>query len=143
VRVLREAGRGVVATDLNAYDWPDGFHAQSRVDFLLEQKAPPGIGAIITNPPFKLAAQFVEHARHLCPVVIMLLRLAFYESERRTKILEAGDLARVLVFRKRLPMMHRAGWTGKKASSGMAFAWFIYDRDHRGPTVLRRISWEK
>jgi hypothetical protein len=24
----------------------------------------------------------------------------------------------------------------------MAFAWFVWDRDHRGPATLHRISWE-
>ena len=51
-------------------------------------------------------------------------------------------LARVLVFAKRLPMMHRAGWEGRKANSGMAFAWFVWDRAHRGPTTIERIRWD-
>jgi hypothetical protein len=71
------------------------------------------------------------------------LRLAFLESERRCGILEGRGLARVHVFRKRLPMMHRLGWEGRKANSGMAFAWFVWDRDHRGPTSVDRISWER
>jgi hypothetical protein len=54
--------------------------------------------------------------------------------------LECRGLARVHVFRKRLPMMHRDGWTGKRASSGIAFAWFCWDRNHRGPTVVDRIG---
>lgn len=73
----------------------------------------------------------------------MLLRLAFMESERRSDILEKRGLARVHVFRKRLPMMHRAGWEGRKANSGMAFAWFVWDRSYAGPTELRRISWDR
>jgi hypothetical protein len=28
-----------------------------------------------------------------------------------------GQLARVYVFRKRLPMMHRDGWEGRKSNS--------------------------
>ena len=51
------------------------------------------------------------------PRVVMLLRLAFLESKRRSGILDGGQLARVHVFRNRLPMMHRAGWAGPKASS--------------------------
>jgi hypothetical protein len=49
----------------------------------------------------------------------------------------------VHVFRKRLPMMHRDGWNGRKANSGMAFAWFIWDRAYTGPTTIDRISWEE
>jgi hypothetical protein len=71
----------------------------------------------------------------------MLLRLAFFESVRRTPILENRGLTRVHVFRKRLPMMHRDGWEGRKGNSGMAFAWFVWDRAHFGPAMLNRIEW--
>ena len=142
VRALRAAGHQVWATDLVDYGSPD--QDQSGIDFLLEHgSAPYFIGSIITNPPFKLADQFVRHALLQCPRVYMLLRLAFLESERRSAILESGWLARVHVFRKRLPMMHRAGWSGPRASSALAFAWFCWDRSHRGPTELRRISWDE
>ena len=40
-------------------------------------------------------------------------------------------------------MMHRAGWEGRKANCGMAFAWFVWDRSHVGPTTIDRISWER
>ena len=39
-------------------------------------------------------------------------------------------------------VMHRAGWEGRKGNSGMAFAWFVRDRSHTGPTTIDRISWE-
>jgi hypothetical protein len=37
-------------------------------------------------------------------------------------------------------MMHRDGWQGPRASSAMAFAWYCWDRDHRGPPIFNRIS---
>ena len=136
--VLADAGHRVYGTDLVHY----GIF-QGGIDFLMERHLPhPDIEAIITNPPFKLAEEFVEHALTLCPKVVMLLRLAFYESQRRSPILDSGWLARIYAFRKRLPMMHRDGWEGKKANSGMAFAWFVWDKNHQGPTTIRRISWE-
>ena len=139
-RVLRGAGHRVYATDLVDYGTAD--QDASRVDFLLEQQAPDFyIGSVITNPPYKLAAEFAAHALWLCPRVYMLLRLAFLESERRTGILDSGWLRRVYVFRNRLPMMHRDGWNGPRASSAMAFAWFCWDCTNSGPTELRRISW--
>jgi len=42
----------------------------------------------------------------------------------------------------RLPMMHRDGWQGPKASSNIAFAWFVWDRAHAGETAMRPVSWE-
>src|SRR4029450_10168357 len=103
----------------------------------LERMLPAGVELICTYPPFKLAEKFVAHALHLCPRVVMLLPLAFLESERRRGILE--DLARVHVFRKRLPMMHRDGWQGPRARSRMCFAWFVWDRNQAGPATLNWI----
>jgi hypothetical protein len=139
VNVLRDAGHRVLASHLIDYGDPTHF---PRRDFLLEP-LPPGCAAIVTNPPFKLAEEFIAHALDLCPRVVMLLRLAFLESERRCHILEERGLARVHVFRKRLPMMHRDGWEGRKANSGMAFAWFVWDRGHVGPATIGRISWDR
>jgi hypothetical protein len=131
VHVLRNHGHAVIASDLIDYGGLDFVR-----DFLRETEIPAGVEAIVTNPPFKLAEQFVEHALQLRPLVVMLLRLAFLESERRCGILEGRGLARVHVFRRQLPMMHRAGWEGRKANSGMAFAWFVWDRNHVGPATV-------
>jgi hypothetical protein len=138
VRALRAAGHEVYATDLCDYGCPD---SESGIDFLMEYRAPSGVEAIMTNPPYKLGAQFVEHALDLCPRVYMLLPLTFLEGQRRSAVLESGSLARVHVFRKRLPRMHRHGWAGPRATSTVAFAWFCWDSRHRGPTELHRISW--
>jgi hypothetical protein len=141
-RVLRAHGRRVVATDLVDYQSPDQDAA--RVDFLLDQTAPEGCQCIITNPPYKLGGEFVAHALRLVPTVIMLLRLAFYESTGRANILDCGRLARVHLFANRLPMMHRRGHDGQKiASSAMAFAWFCWDAAHHGPPTFNRITWGK
>ncbi|WP_201159425.1 hypothetical protein [Rhodoplanes elegans] len=142
VNVLRAAGYDVAATDLVDRGCPD---SAAGIDFLMEHRAPAGVQCIVTNPPFKLAEEFVVKALDLCPRVIMLLRLAFLESERRSSILDCGRLARVHCFSRRIPMMHRGGYEGKKiGNSGMAFAWFVWNRDHRGPTeAMSRMNIEQ
>jgi hypothetical protein len=72
---------------------------------------------------------------------VMLLRLAFLEGQGRSDVLDGGQLARVYVFRNRLPMMHRNGWEGPQASSALALSWLVWDQNHKGPTELHRISW--
>jgi hypothetical protein len=139
VNVLRAAGHEVLASDLVDYGDPTHF---ARRDFLMEHKTPDGCEGIITNPPFKNADEFVAHALDLCPRVVMLLRLAFLESERRREILENRGLTRNHVFRNRLPTMHRDNWQGPKAGSAMCFAWFCWDRAHAGAPTIHRISWE-
>jgi len=137
---LRAAGHQVIATDLNDRGCPD---SSAGNDFLMFWPPFRGVNAIVTNPPFSLAEEFVEVALERAPVVIMLLRLAFYESERRSRILEDCGLARIHAFAKRLPMMHRANYTGPKANSGMAFAWFVWEQGHTGPTTIDRIHWNR
>jgi len=139
VRVLRARGHDVVASDIPDY----GFQLDFVDDFLARTRMPDGCDCILTNPPFQIATKFAAHALELAPRVIMLLRLAFLETERRRHILEGRGLARVHVFRKRLPMLHRDGWAGRKANSGMAFAWMAWDREHKGPATINRISWER
>ena len=140
VKGLRTCGHYVIATDLNDRGCPDSI---TRIDFLLDGQAFPWVAeAIVTNPPFALAEQFVELALRRAPLVVMLLRLAFYESMRRTHILDGAGLARIHVFARRLPMMHRAGWAGRKASSAVTFAWFVWDRQWRGSTQIDRIRWD-
>ena len=137
---LLEAGHWVHSSDL--YD--HGYGDEIGVDFLSATIDDGAFAdAIVTNPPYQLAQKFVEKALDLqVAKVVMLLRLAFLESERRTNILERSGLARVHVFRNRLPMMHRKGWVGPRASSAIPFAWYVWERGYKGPTTINRISWE-
>jgi hypothetical protein len=139
VRELRTAGHKVIASDLVDYGCPD---SESRRDFLMERTMPDGARCIVTNPPFKLAEEFVRHALSLCPHVYMLLRVAFLEGLRW----ESGfdqHLARVYVFAPRLPFMHRAGYDGpKNSNSGMAFGWFVFGPTLEAPTVSW-INWRE
>jgi hypothetical protein len=136
VRVLEVAGHIVAASDLIDY----GAGYEGGRDFLSEHSARPGCTCFLTNPPFKSIEQIAMRAIELYPLVILLARLMFMESERRTDLLEHRGLARVHVFRERLPMMHRDGWAGPKASSATPFAWFVWQRGYIGAPTLHRIS---
>jgi hypothetical protein len=133
--VLRKAGHDVIACDLCDYGTPE---VAAGLDFLATIYAPRDCSAIVMNPPYRWAQQFAEHALRLVPCVFMLGRLAFLESERRARLFNRGHLVRVHVFRKRLPMMHRHGWNGPRASSAIPFAWFVFNREYRG---LPMIDW--
>jgi hypothetical protein len=135
-RVLRAAGYRVVATDIEDYGAED---ARSGVDFLAQSTAPDGVTTILTNPPFMYANEFVRHALTLVPRVVLLLRLGFLEGVGRSDILDGGQLARIHVFRNGLSMQ-RDGCS--VTSRAIVFAWFVWDREHRGPITLGRISVE-
>jgi hypothetical protein len=97
---------------------------------------------ICTNPPYKLAAQFVAQALALVPYVAMLLRLQFLEGMRCSPLLDSGPLARVHVFKNRPPMMHRDQWAGPRSTSQTCFAWFVFECNQQGPTIIDRIAWQ-
>jgi hypothetical protein len=59
VRVLRDRGHAVIASDI--YDY--GFPLHFVDDFLLQERMPIGCEAIVTNPPEGRAAA-VRHAVH-------------------------------------------------------------------------------
>jgi hypothetical protein len=129
-RVLERTGYRVISSDLVARGY-----GQPRVDFLME--CAPRAPNIVTNPPFKLAAEF---ARHACALttgkVAFLCRLGWLEGKERAQMFAALPIARVWVFAGRLPLMHRDGWDGPKSSSAMAFAWFVFDHAHTGAPVI-------
>lgn len=139
VNALRAAGRAVRFADIKDY----GLEGTIVRDFLGPLEPGWEAPAIVMNPPYGdgIDAEFVRRARELSPLVCALLRLNWLEGKKRAGILEAGDLRVVYQFIERLPMMHRAGWTGKKASSAMAFAWYVWDRTYSGPITVKRISW--
>ena len=67
------------------------------VEFRDRTKATSGAQAIVANPPFSLAADFVRHGLKLVPKVVILERIQFPGSEDRTDLIEGGDLARELL----------------------------------------------
>lgn len=141
-RPLLIAGHVVLASDLVEYPGADS-NIQPRHDFLMERSAPFSIRTIVTNPPFKLADQFIRHGLDLGCTVIVLLRLMALEGANRADIIDK-HLVRVWAGIERLPMMHREGWEGPKiGNSGAPFAWFVFEPTSRNdrPIELRRMSW--
>jgi hypothetical protein len=135
VRPLRAAGYKVFASDLVDRGCPG---ALAGVDFLMELHAPAGLAGIVTNPPYKLAQEFIDVALDFSGYVAVLLRLQFLESEKRRPLFERWPLAAVHVFSSRLPMMHRDGWDGPRTGSQQAFAWFVFDQRRAN---ANRLSW--
>lgn len=134
--VLSAAGRNVISTDIVDRGYPGArvisiFDADERYTF----------PAVITNPPFKLAKEFVDVALSRAPYVAMLLRLAFLEGAMRQSWFASTPLARVHVASRRLPMLHRHGWTGNKVGSAVCYAWFVWDRRHEGRPVVQWFDW--
>jgi hypothetical protein len=125
--VLEEHGCKVVTNDIKSY----GFHLDSCVDFLTHDITTwkdKGIVAVVTNPPFRLAEEFIRKSLRVAPTVWVLLRLQFLESQGRNALLR-DHLSAVHVYAKRLTL-------AVDGANAMAFAWFKFARTRSGsPTV--------
>ena len=81
--------------------------------------------AVITNPPYSLAAQFIEHCRLLYPgaEIAMLLRLPFLASEERLEFFERMGMPDVYVLPNR-PSFR------SKGTDSTDYAWMIWTPDN-------------
>jgi hypothetical protein len=141
---LEKRGHKVFRSDI--HKWSD--KTQKIADFT-KTKFVPFKGKpfdIVTNPPFKIAQEFVESAMDKLPVggrLYLLLRLQFLEGKRRKKeLFSKYPPMEVIVSSARLPRMHRFDFSlkqhrrevekaGKKYStptSAMCFCWFVWEK---------------
>ena len=102
------------------------------------------INTIITNPPFSLFQEFVERALGMAKIkVIMFGKLQALEGQKRATFLQTTPLKTVYVFKKRQqPMRNGKEYdeqTGKKMSSTMAFAWFVWEIGYIGEPIIKWI----
>ena len=138
VKVLRGAGYAVTASDIADY----GLEDCERLDYLAAAP-PPGTEGVVTNPPYAKAEAFIRKALGEVPYVALLLRTNFLESAERDSFFDEHPYARMWVASLRLPMMHRQGWTGPKAGSNTAYAWFVWDRNANQKNINGRFNWKK
>lgn len=129
-QVLVEHGYAVTSTDLLDHGFcPHGL------DFLkASQSSAPNI---VTNPPYRYALEFAQKATNIAEgKVAFLLRLVWLEGQRRRQFFEQHPPARVWVFSRRIPRMHRDGYEGHRTSSTIAFAWFVWEAGFKGSPSL-------
>lgn len=116
---------------------PEGYGI-GNINFLTSSQQADNI---ITNPPYKLAKEFVEHAKVLSSrKVAMFLKLVFLEGQGRYQMFQDQEfpLATVYVFSKRVAL---AKSTDTRKHSGLiAYAWFIWDKEHKGQATIQWIN---
>lgn len=135
VQALRENGYEVLATDIV----DRGGHTSIReVDFLKTEHSDVDI---ITNPPYKFAKEFVEHALDIIDdgrKVAMFLKLTFLESKSRRALFEKYPPKRIWVFSERVQCAKNGDFETYKQGVGtaVAYAWYIWEKGYKGqPTV--------
>jgi hypothetical protein len=129
-KVLKEYFGEVRCADAHDYGY-----APIR-DFLSYPYETNAVDWVITNPPFRLAEQFVQRsfdvARH---GVAMLVRTVFLESVGRfNRLFQDSPPAQFAQFAERVPMVK--GRLDAKASTATGYAWLVWEHSVREPSRL-------
>ena len=138
VKPLIDAGFKVFATDLVDYGLEN---CGAGIDYLRAAPLHEPHG-IVTNPPYKLAMKFAEKALRETFYLALLLRTNFLESTARIDFFREHRPARIWISSRRLPMMHRHGWQGKRAPSNTCFAWFVWDLRSENKCIVDWFDWK-
>jgi hypothetical protein len=123
---LIDRGYGIAGIDFLKFDYPEKFNT------------------VITNPPFNLFQEFVEKALEISEKkVIMFGKLVALEGQKRASFLQTTPLRTVYVFKRRQkPLWNGQDYSeviGKKTSSTMAFAWFVWEKGYAGKPQIEWI----
>lgn len=133
VKPLREYFSQVEASDI--FDYGAGFDQR---DYLFGPDPTP-VGWTITNPPFRLAEQFIERARATSTHgVAVIVRSAFLEGVGRYRdLFSRTPPSAVLQFSERV-VMHK-GKLSPKGSTATAYCWLVWDMQQNAPGT--RFEW--
>lgn len=132
--VLIKKGYKVISQDIVDRGYPDTIIQ----DFLQQSK---NEYDIITNPPYVIAKEFVEHALSISPdgtKIAMFLKLTFLESQSRKELFEKNPFKILYVHSKRRSCAKRGDFE-KYPSSAIAYGWYIWEKGFHGEPIIKWI----
>lgn len=130
-KVLESRGYNVRSTDLVYRNYGEG-----DVDFFWFDNVSWN-GDIITNPPYRMAQEFVEKALQIIPIgnkVAMFLKIQFLETTARRNLFKTNPPQKVYVSSSRLECALNGDFKGESA---VCYCWFIWKKGFKGDTVIK------
>lgn len=140
--VLKAHGYDVKSSDLYNRGYPD----TEIIDFLQytrKQRKAEMSRDIITNPPYKYAKEFVQHALDISAdgtKIAMFLKLTFLESKSRKELFEKYPPKTVYVSSSRLQCAKNGDFEAKSNNTAVAYAWYIWEKGFKGNPVIKWIN---
>ena len=133
--VLKARGYAVASSDLL-----DRGYGTGSIDFV--QCSSTWDGDIITNPPYKYAKEFAEHALDLVTdgkKVALFLKVQFLEGKARRQLFEKHPPKTIYVASSRLLCAKNGEFQKMRDGGGsaVAYAWFVWDKGYHGDTVVK------
>ena len=133
---IRKVGYIVEASDIVFRGYGKG-----GIDFLTAD-IETGKYDIITNPPYTLFIEFLTKAMRIAKgKVAMLLPITFLSSQERFELYKQYPPARVYVYTHRICIAKNGKFDDYVAGQNLTiYAWFVWEKDYKGETILRWIS---
>ena len=146
-KVLEARGYNVESMDLI-----DRGYGKGGVDFLEYNEVVDK--DIVTNPPYSLAKEFIEHAMEIVTdghKIAMFLKLTFLESSGRKEMFKKYPPKKIWVSSSRIPcgkngdfyqrnkdgsIKYDKDGNPKEISSAVCYAWFIWEKGYVGPITV-------
>ena len=102
-------------------------------------------GDIVTNPPYKYAVKFIEHALEIIPTgnkVFMFLKLQFLEGKSRKELFKKYPPKCIYVSSSRILCAKNGDFEGMKKSGGsaVAYAWYEWEKGYTGDTIIKWVN---
>jgi hypothetical protein len=135
---FEKAGYNVKSTDLIYRGY-----GQGGVDFL--EQTEQFTGDIITNPPYKLAYEFIEKGMELITEgnkVCMFLKLQFLEGKKRKELFKKYPLKTLYVSSSRILCAKNGEFEKMKAGGGsaVAYGWYVFEKGYKGEPTIKWIN---
>ncbi len=97
---------------------------------------------IITNPPYKYAKQFVEHALDISmdsTKIAMFLKVQFLEGKARRNLFDKHPPKVIYVASSRLLCAKNGEFEQMRQGGGsaVAYAWFVWEKGFKGAPTVR------
>jgi hypothetical protein len=99
-------------------------------------------GDILTNPPFKLADEFVKKGMSILKEgnkLILFLKVQFLESESRYKLFKKYPLKYMYIHSSRQQCCRNAEFE-KYTATTQFYCWFVWEKGYVGETIIRWIK---
>lgn len=101
-----------------------------------------GGGDIVTNPPYKIAKEFIERALKIIQPgrkVCMFLKLTFLEGKERKQFFLKNPIKTLYVSASRIKCALNGNFASVD-SSAVAYGWYVWEKGYTGQTIIKWIN---
>ena len=99
---------------------------------------------IITNPPYKYGAEFVEKSMEIIDndrYVIMLLKLTFLEGTKRYELFKKYPPKFIYVFSDRINCAKNGEFEKYSEQGGAAcYCWYVWQKGFNGDPIIKWVN---